>query len=434
MKTIAVFGVGYVGLTTGACLAEMGYRVVGCDVNETKINLLRQAQIPFSEPGLAPLVERNLSAGRLSFTADGREVLHDAEMVFICVGTPTGPSGAADLSQVEAAVRLVASAATRPLIVILKSTIPPGGTAEHFAEILARELPPQLTAPIVVNPEFLREGSAVHDFFFPDRVVVGAWDRAAGEQVAALYAPLRCPVLLTDPASAQLTKYASNAFLAAKISFINEVGRIAEQVGANVYAVAQGMGLDERIGGDFLEAGLGYGGSCFPKDVKALAAIAEEHGSSSALLGAVMDINAGQRRLAVEKLRDALGGLEGKNLCVLGLAFKADTDDVREAPALDVISMLCDQGASVRTYDPVAAARAQEVLPPHSRLLYCQDAYEAATGSDAAFIATDWKEFRDLDWNRLGSLMKGNTILDGRGLISPQQMRENGFRCLALAS
>ncbi len=434
MKKIALFGTGYVGLTTAACLAEMGYSVVGYDVNEAKIDQLRQGQIPFSEPELAPLVERNISAGRLAFTADCGDALNDAEMVFICVGTPTSPSGAADLSQVEAAVRLIARSATRSLIVVLKSTIPPGGSAEHFAEILTGELLPPLVAHIVVNPEFLREGSAVHDFFFPDRVVVGAWDRPAGEQVAALYSPLHCPVLLTDPATAQLTKYASNAFLAAKISFINEVGRIAEKVGANVYAVAQGMGLDERIGGDFLEAGLGYGGSCFPKDVKALAAIAERHGSPSALLRAVMEVNAGQRRLAAEKLHDALGGLGGKNVCVLGLAFKPDTDDVREAPALDVISMLCDRGATVRTYDPVAASRAQEVLPPHSRLHYCEDAYEAAKGSDAVFIATDWKQFRDLDWNRMGSLMKGKTILDSRGLISPLQMQEMGFRCLALSS
>ncbi len=433
MRKIAVFGVGYVGLTTAACLAELGHRVTGYDVQETKVEGLRNGQMPFVEPELGPLVSRHVSTGQLTFTANIGEALESAEMAFVCVGTPMGPTGAADLSQVEEALRQIGRQVTRSLVVVLKSTIPPGGTADRFAEILSGELRPPATAHLIVNPEFLREGSAVHDFFCPDRVVVGAWNRVAAEQVAGLYAPLGCPVVLTDPASAQLTKYAANAFLATKISFINDVARIAEAVGANVQAVAQGIGLDARIGGDFLEPGLGYGGSCFPKDVRALAAVASHNGYDSPLLRAVMDINAGQRRLAVEKLGAVLDGVDRKKVCVLGLAFKPDTDDVREAPALDIIARLCDQGATVQAYDPAAKATAEKVLPAHERLRYCSDAYEAAEDSDAIFIATNWPEFRDLDWQRIGSAMTAKTVVDGRGMLSAYHMNEMGFSYFGFA-
>ncbi len=434
MKHIAVIGVGYVGLTTAACLAELGHHVVGVDMDEGKISMLRQGRIPFSEPELPELVERNHQAGRLDFTTSYPEAMQQADMVFICVGTPPTPSGHADMSQVEEAARQVALSARHPLIVILKSTTPPGGNAERVAAILASHLPLGINAPLVVNPEFLREGSAVYDTFHPDRAVIGAWDASAAEEVAALYAPLRCPVLLTDPVSAQFTKYASNAFLATKISFINEISRIAERVGANIHAVAQGMGFDDRIGAEFLEAGLGYGGSCFPKDVLALSAIAEQHGYYSQFLHAVMDINAGQRSLTVAKLDEALGGLHGKRICVLGLAFKSHTDDVRESPALSVISMLCQQGAYVQAHDPVAMPTAQKVQPSHDTLEYCSDAYAAALGCHAVLIATNWPEFRSLDWSRIHTLMTGKVVLDGRGLLSPDEIRAMGFEYLAFAN
>lgn len=434
MRKIAVFGVGYVGLTTAACLAELGHRVTGYDVQEAKVNGLRNGEMPFVEPELGPLVSRYVATGQLAFTTKINEALESAEIAFICVGTPMGPTGAADLSQVEEAVRQIGRTVAGTLVVVLKSTIPPGRTAERLAEILSGELRPLATAHLVVNPEFLREGSAVHDFFFPDRVVVGAWNQPAAEQVAALYEPLGCPVVLTDPASAQLTKYAANAFLATKISFINDVARIAETVGANVQSVAQGIGLDVRIGGDFLEPGLGYGGSCFPKDVRALAAVASHSGYDSPLLRAVMDINAGQRRLAVEKLGALLDGVDRKKVCVLGLAFKPDTDDVREAPSLDIISRLCDQGATVQAYDPAAKTTAEKVLPAHERLRYCSDAYEAAQDSHVIFIATNWPEFQNLDWQRIGSGMAAKTVVDGRGMLSAGQMNEMGFRYFAFAS
>jgi UDPglucose 6-dehydrogenase len=434
MKKIAVFGLGYVGLTTAACLAESGHRVVGYDLQQAKVDLLRSGQMPFVEPELGPIVSRHIATEQLTFSTSIKETLDSAEIAFVCVGTPMGPTGAADLSQVEEAIRQIGRCATGTISVVLKSTIPPGGTAARFAQILSDHIKPPAAAHLVVNPEFLREGSAVYDFFHPDRVVVGAWNRNAAEQIAGLYAPLGCPVVLTDPTSAQLIKYAANAFLATKISFINDIARIAESVGANIQSVAQGIGLDARIGGDFLEPGLGYGGSCFPKDVRALAAVASHHGYDSPLLTAVMDINSSQRRLAVEKLGSILDGLHSKKVCVLGLAFKPDTDDVREAPALDIIPRLCEQGATVHAYDPAARTTAERVLPAHERLRYCADAYEAAQQSHAILIATNWPEFRDLDWQRIASTMAGKTIVDGRGLLSAGQMHELGFQYIGFAS
>jgi UDPglucose 6-dehydrogenase len=429
VKRIAVAGVGYVGLTTAACLAELGHRVIGFDIDREKISLLTRGRVGFSEPGLPELVKANLVAGRLSFTTDPADAMRDAELAFICVGTPPGASGRVDMSQVEATVRTLARTAVRSFVTVLKSTMPPNGSAERVRDILSTHLSPKVRSSVVVNPEFLREGSAVSDFFAPDRVVIGAWDQEAAEVVASLYMPIRCPVILTDPPSAQLIKYASNAFLATKISFINDIAQIAASAGASIKVVAEGMGFDERIGVNFLEAGLGYGGSCFPKDVLALSKLAEDYAKPSALLRAVMDVNARQRRLAVEKLQDAMDGrLRGRQVCVLGLAFKANTDDVREAPALDVISALCSSGASVRAYDPVAIPVARGVLPPHSSLEYCNDAYEAATGSDAVFIATEWPQFRSLDWKKVHTRMSGHAIVDGRGLLVPEEMDAIGFR------
>ncbi len=430
---IVVAGVGYVGLTTAACLAQLGHDVVGLDIDGEKIALLRCGHIGFSEPGLPELVADNVRARRLRFTTDPIEAMRGAEIAFVCVGTPSDFTGRADLSAVYATARTLASSARRSFTTVLKSTAP-SGSAERVAAVMSEHVAAGLHSPVVSNPEFLREGSAINDFFQPDRVIVGSWDRAAADTVAALYAPLHVPVVITDPPTAQLIKYASNAFLATKISFINEIARIAEIDGANVRVVATGMGFDERIGPAFLDAGLGYGGSCFPKDILALATRSADHGHPSALLRAVIDVNVTQRLRAVEALRNAVDGdFHGRHICVLGLAFKPETDDVREAPALEVISMLCESGAVVRAYDPVAITAARRVAPPHDGLRYCDDAYDAAQGSSAVLIATDWNVFRGLDWQRVRRSMCGSTIVDGRGLLQGEDMTAIGFEYVGMA-
>jgi len=433
MKTIAIAGVGYVGLTTAACLAQLGNQVIGFDVDRKKIASLRRGLITFSEPGLAELVANNVRAGRLAFTASAREAMQSAEIAFVCVGTPSDAAGRVDFSQVESTVAMLARSANGSFITVLKSTVPMG-SAERVAAIMADRLPAGAHSPVVANPEFLREGSAIRDFFESNRVVVGSWDAGAAETVAGLYASIGSPVLLTDPSTAQLVKYASNAFLATKVSFINEIAGIADAVGANVNVVAEGMGFDERIGPQFLEAGLGYGGSCLPKDVLALSKSAEDNGKPSALLSAVMDVNRCRRRVAVDQLRTILGGsMRDREVCVLGLSFKAHTDDVRESPALSIISALCDEGAMVRAYDPIAMASAKRIAPPRECLRYCDDAYTASFGSNVVFVATDWPQFRTLDWGRIRHGMTGKTILDGRGLLSAEDMDVFGFNYVAIA-
>jgi UDPglucose 6-dehydrogenase len=430
---ITVSGVGYVGLTTAACFARLGNAVVGFDVDRDKVGFLRSGRTGLSEPGLAELVAENVLSGRLRFTDDPADAMREAEIAFICVGTPADATGRADLGAVYATAQTLATHAQRTFITVLKSTAP-SGSAEKLAAVLAEHIACGLRSPVVSNPEFLREGSALADFFAPDRVVVGSWDRAAADRVAALYGSLRAPVLITDPPTAQLIKYASSAFLATKISFINEIARIAESSAANVAVVAAGMGFDRRIGPAFLDAGLGYGGSCFPKDVLALATQCADGGRPSPLLQAVIDVNAARRRLAVTALREALRGDGcGSRVCVLGLAFKPDTDDVREAPALEIISRLCESGVLVRAYDPVAAAAATRVLPPHAGLRYCESPYDAAQGSSALFIATDWPQFRELDWRRMRCVMSGATIVDGRGLLHGDDMTALGFRYVGMA-
>lgn len=434
IDNIAVAGAGYVGLTTSACLAELGYGVTNYDIAAEKVASLRQGRIPFTEPGLQEMVVRNMAAGRLRFTHSHEEALTRADMVFICVGTPPGPGGEADLSQVMDTGRMIAEAARHSLIVVLKSTVPPGGAAEQLEGILNGERAGLGKIELVVNPEFLREGSAVYDFFHPDRVVIGARSGSAAEAVASLYESLGCPVLFTDMASAQLIKYASNAFLAMKISFINEISRIAGRVGADIRAVAEGVGLDVRIGADFLEPGLGYGGSCFPKDVSALVALAESRGVHPELLRAALAVNARQREYAVQVLQEALGGIAGKRICVLGLAFKPETDDVREAPALDVIAALCRGGAQVSAFDPAAMEQARRALAGMPGVVYCRDADEAASGCDAIVVATNWPQFKSLDWARIQTSMAGNMVLDGRGMLSAEHMSGLGFHYRALAN
>lgn len=422
LSRIAVIGAGYVGLTSAACLADLGNDVAVVEIDEAKVRALRRARLHFYEPGLRELVERNSRAGRLTFTTDYAAAIPDAEFAFIAVGTPEGEDGSADLQYVQAASAQVAAHLTGPLVVINKSTVPIG-TGDVVSEVF-QKTSPQFPVSVVSNPEFLREGSAVGDFMHPDRVVIGAHDRAAAERVGKLYETLGAPVLIYGIYTAEMVKYASNAFLATRISFINEIARISERVDADVRQVAEGMGLDSRIGRQFLDAGIGYGGSCFPKDVKALARIGERFEYHPELLHAVMDINRDQRRVAVEKLRQCLGTLRGQTIGLLGLAFKPETDDMREAPSIDIAEDLTKAGAVVRGYDPAAAARAKQLLPC---LEVKPNAYAVARGADAVVLVTEWNEFKQLDLGRLKRSMRRPVFVDGRNVYDPEVMRGLGF-------
>ncbi len=423
MKTIAVVGAGYVGLTTAVCLADLGNSVAGVDIDAARIARLRRGQSPIFEPGLEEMIVRNLKAGRLRFTTDYAEALAHARFAYIAVDTPMGRRGDADVTNVRQAAQGIARVVRGPLTIVNKSTVPIG-TGDIVSQIVAENGDGKAPVAVVSNPEFLREGSAIQDFMHPDRVVLGAHDRKAAEEVAELYTALECPILITDLYTAEMIKYASNAFLATRISFINEIARICERLDADVKVVAQGMGMDRRIGRAFLEAGIGYGGSCFPKDVKALARMAEQMGYHPELLEAVMEINRDQRRLVVEKLRDLLGTLRGQTIGLLGLSYKPNTDDIRDAPALDIIAQLVQKGARIKVYDPAAMPRAKAVL---NSVVYCKDAYQAARGADALVIVTDWNEFQHLDLERIRGLMRRPVVVDGRNIYDRETMRALGF-------
>lgn len=424
MSKLCVIGTGYVGLVTGTCFADLGNDVYCLDIDENRVTNLKQGILPIYEPGLEEVVSQNVKAGRLKFTTDYSEALKEAEFAFIAVGTPSGVDGEADLQFVRAAAEQIADLVDRPIIVVNKSTVPVG-TGDWVSDIIRkRRSGTPLEFSVVSNPEFLREGSAINDFMYPDRVVLGSLNREAASKVAQLYLSLRCPVLITDLRTAEMIKYASNAFLATRISFINEIANICEDLGADVRQVATGMGMDKRIGSAFLDAGLGWGGSCFPKDVKALAHMAVLHGSNPQLLQAVMDINRNQRRKIVLRLRKALGGLSDKVIGVLGLSFKPNTDDIREAPAFEVIYLLKNEGAIVKAYDPQAMENAQQVLPATT---LCGSPYDVAEGADALVLATEWNEFKQLDFDRILKLMRTPIIMDGRNLWDPERMRQLGF-------
>ncbi len=428
MKEIAVIGVGYVGLVTAACFSDLGNRVVALDINEERIEGLKRGVMPIYEPGLEELVERNMRAGRLMFTTSYAEALEKAEFVFIAVGTPSGVDGEADLRYVAAAARSIAETMDHELIIINKSTVPVG-TGDWVAEIVRRYQREEIPFAVVSCPEFLREGSAIADFMHPHRTVLGSLDREAAEKVAQLHLTLRAPIVITDLRTAEMIKYASNAFLATKISFINEIANICEALGADVKEVAVGMGYDKRIGPFFLDAGLGYGGSCFPKDVLALAHMAAEKGKHPQLLHAVMEINADRRKVAVEKLRELVGDFSGKTIAILGLAFKPNTDDMREAPSIDVARDLLAAGARVRAYDPVAMENAARLLP---EVEMTSSAYEAAEGADALIVVTEWNEFKSLDLERIQTLMRSANLVDARNIYDPEAVRALGFRYLAM--
>ncbi len=424
MATICIIGAGYVGLVTGACFSDLGNQVVCLDINDEKIEGLKRGKLPMYEPGLEEVVQRNIAAGRLRFTTNYDEALKDTEFAFIAVDTPSGADGEADMRHVESAVESLASSVAGDIIVVSKSTVPIGSN-EWVETIISRAIRPNLRYAVVSNPEFLREGAAVYDFMNPDRIVLGAGDRQAAEQVAKLYEPLKAPIMITDPRTAEMIKYASNSFLATKISFINELASICEQLGADVKDVARGMGYDRRIGAAFLEAGVGWGGSCFPKDVRALEYIAATNGCHPQLLRAVMEINRDQRRGLVAKVRECVGGsLRDCLVAVLGLSFKPNTDDIREAPSLSVIKQLQVEGARVRAYDPAAMEAARRQL---NGVELAGDPYECAKDADALVLVTEWNEFKQLDLSRLRQLMARPIIIDGRNIYDPKTVRAAGF-------
>ncbi len=424
MSNICVIGTGYVGLVTGTCFADLGNNVRCLDIDPERIDKLQQNIMPIYEPGLEQLVSQNVKAGRLTFTTDYQAALKDVQIAFIAVGTPSGVDGEADLQYVRTVAEAIADIVDTPIIIVNKSTVPVG-TGDWVADVInKRRAGKPLDYHVVSNPEFLREGSAINDFMSPDRVVLGSLERSAAEKVSVLYATLRCPILITDLRTAEMIKYASNAFLATKISFINEMSNICEELGADVTQVARGMGLDKRIGPEFLDAGLGWGGSCFPKDVKALAHMAVLHGTHPQLLQAVMDINRNQRRRVVLHLRKELGSLNDKVIGVLGLSFKPNTDDIRESPPLEVIHLLQNEGAHIKAYDP----QSMELVGKFEKQIQlCENPYQVADGADALILATMWNEFKQLDFARIKTSMKQPVVVDGRNLWDPDTMRQLGF-------
>lgn len=424
MRNITVIGTGYVGLVTGTGFADLGNQVCCLDIDESKINMLQAGEVPIFEPGLQEMIHRNVQANRLFFTTSYEEALTQAEFVFIAVGTPEGVDGEADLKYVGQAAKTIAKTMRHPLIIVNKSTVPVG-TGDWVADIIRTNQPEPIDFAVVSNPEFLREGSAILDSTAPDRIVLGSLNKEAANKVAELYLSLRSRIIITDLRTAEMIKYASNAFLATRISFINEIANICERLGADVKEVATGMGYDKRIGHYFLDAGVGYGGSCFPKDVKALAHMATTHGTHPQLLKAVMDINQYQRVNIIQKLRDLLGQrLKEKTIGLLGLAFKPNTDDMREAASAEIARALLRENAVVKGYDPEAMGVAAKMVPS---LQLAKDAYDLAKDCDALILLTEWNEFKHLDMARVKSLMRQPIFIDGRNLYEPEAMARYGF-------
>jgi UDPglucose 6-dehydrogenase len=423
---IAVIGTGYVGLVTGACFAEFGVDVTCVDVDADKIQRLAAGDMPIYEPGLEQLVTKNVHAGRLRFTTDVKEAIEQALVIFLAVGTPPLADGSPDLSFVESAARTVAENMNGYKVIVTKSTVPIG-TGKRLKKLIRENQKSPLAFGIVSNPEFLREGAAINDFMRPDRVVIGSADEEAIAIMRDLYRPLyliEAPVVITSLEAAELTKYAANAFLATKISFINEIANLCEKIGCDVHDVARAMGMDKRIGSKFLHPGPGFGGSCFPKDTRALASVARQYGLESLIVDAVIEVNRRQRSVMLPKIEKLVGPVSGKTIAVLGLAFKPETDDIREAPAQEIISGLLERGAKVRAYDPVAIDETAKVL---SDIEYAEDEYEAVKDADALVIVTEWNQFRALDMKRIRDLMKAPRIADLRNIYEPDDLRELGF-------
>jgi len=428
---ICVVGSGYVGLVTGACLADFGIHVRGVDKDAAKVAALNSGEIPIYEPGLRTLVRKNMDEGRLTFSTDLGPAIEACEGVFIAVGTPSLPGGAADLTFVRQVAQSIGEHLNGYKVVITKSTVPIG-TGQMVEETIRAASGGRHEFAVVSNPEFLREGSAIEDFMRPDRVIVGSKDQRAIDMMLDIYSPLYVadvPFVITDVESAELIKYASNGFLATKISFINEVAALCEALGADVEVVAKGMGLDNRIGPKFLRSGPGFGGSCFPKDTRAVAQIARDSGLRFHIIEAVLEANELTKKRMVEKVEQTLGGVAGKTLAVLGLAFKPDTDDIRESPAMEIATVLAERGAVLRCFDPEAMEEARAVLPD---VTYCDNAYEAAQDAEAVLILTEWNQFRKLEMGRLKGALSHPLIIDLRNIYEPEKVRSAGFRYVSL--
>jgi UDPglucose 6-dehydrogenase len=424
MAQISIIGSGYVGLVYGVAFADLGNDVYGVDIDAAKVSMLKNGECPIFEPGLPELLERNLKSGRLTFTTDYAEAVPRSDFVFICVDTPSTFTGEADMRAVRSAAEMLAPHLRDGAVVVNKSTMPIG-SGDFVSAIIGENVTNGRKFSVISNPEFLREGSAVADVFHPDRIVLGTEnDAEAVSRLRDLYRALDAPVLVTDRRSAEMVKYASNSFLATRISFINEMAQICERVGADVTVVAQGMGYDERIGPLFLQAGVGFGGSCFPKDVKALAHMAHEADCHPQLLHAVMEINADQRRRFVHRLQEQTGDLFEKDIAVWGLSFKENTDDMRESPSLDIISMMLSRGAKIRAYDPAAGHKAKQEYP---KVTIFDSPYEAAKGADALCVVTPWNEFKQANMGRVAEIMRSPVLLDGRNLYNAREMSELGF-------
>jgi UDPglucose 6-dehydrogenase len=424
---IAMIGAGYVGLVSGACFSDFGHHVICIDSDEDKVAALRSGKIPIYEPGLADLVASNVKAGRLAFGSDLKSAVSRAEVVFIAVGTPSRRGdGHADLSYVHAAAREIAGALAKFTVIVTKSTVPVG-TGDEVERII-REQNPQAEFAVVSNPEFLREGAAIRDFKHPDRIVIGTDDPRGRNVITEVYRPLHLnapPILYTDRRTAELTKYAANSFLATKVAFINEIADLAEKVGANVQEVARGIGLDNRIGSKFLHAGPGFGGSCFPKDTMALIKTGQDNETPLRIIETVVAVNDQRKRAMARKVANALGGnLRGKSIAVLGVTFKPNTDDMRDAPSIPLITALQDMGAEVRVFDPVGMSQARKVL---ENVTFCDDAYHCARGAHALVIVTEWEQFRALDLKKMASIMASSVIVDLRNIYSPEEVMRNGF-------
>ena len=420
---IMMIGTGYVGLVSGTCLAEMGHRVVCVDNDRRKIRMLKAGKMPIYEPGLEELVKKNVKAKRLSFAVSIAEHIAGVDAAFIAVGTPPRSDGSADLSYVENVAREIASSMKKYLVIVEKSTVPVE-TCEWIKKTVLRYNRKDIPFDIVSNPEFLREGTAVEDFLKPDRVVVGVESARAREVMRKIYAPLKAPIHFTDPKSAELIKHASNSFLATKISYINAVANLCEKVGANVEEVAQGMGADKRIGRSFLNAGCGFGGFCFPKDLEAFSWIARKLGVDFPILDSVRRINEDQKMRVVHKVEEALWIVQGKTIGVLGLAFKPNTDDMRFAPSLDIIAMLQERGAKIQAYDPISMPNARRLL---KNVALKDSLYDAAKGADCLVIVTEWDEFRKMDLQKIKKVVNHPTLVDGRNLFDPREMKRLGF-------
>jgi len=424
---IGVIGTGYVGLVTGACFAEFGVFVTCVDRDEKKIRSLKRGIVPFYEPGLDDLVQRNIKQGRLGFTTKIGETVESSLVIFIAVGTPPRGDGSADMSYIDEVAREIARHINGYKVIVTKSTVPVG-TGKRIERIISENLREQNNFDIVSNPEFLREGAAIEDFMRPNRVVIGANSQQAIAILKDLYKPLyliETPFVITTIETAELIKYASNSFLATKISFINEIANLCEKVGADVNVVAKAMGLDQRIGPKFLHAGPGFGGSCFPKDTKAILKMAEQYGVELNVITAAVQANENQRRIVFDKIRDNIGALKGRTIAILGLSFKPNTDDLRDAPSLYIIEALSREGAIIRAYDPAAMDNARAILP---EVRFCRDPYDAAKGADALIIVTEWNQFRNLDLERIKGLLRQPFFFDLRNIYDPERMRDIGFR------